>query len=312
MLKSYTQKQRNTLIALVTVPVALILLPHLSHLLFNRYDFTVMIYEDSFLVIQLLLCITTTVCIGKKKWKFLWPLLFVFGVPFLSALLDFVRLALAGLGFFTVASILNLGLFTSALSSMASEICLFLTPLLVACHFQQKETQLRKAYEVFSKREKRILVLLAVIPLVLLLLPELNYLMRDSSAPVFIVLRNIVDVTVSYVLRSLLFAIIIYCALKKQFKILWPLLVFVCLRILPDILRPLDNLLMYIVDPLPYEESKINPTPTAERIYWFSSAFINSFSSIAQHTSIWLTPYLVARYFKNKSQLLISEGETHA
>jgi len=307
MLNSYTQKQRNILIALVAVPVALILLPDLSHLLFNRYpheNLTRTLFLTAFDAIQFLLLVTTAVCIATKKWKFLWPWLLHFGLPLLSFLLLPVLLPINRDLYYSINPLL----------SLVSDICLLLTPYLVARHFQQKETQLRKAYEVFTKREKRILILVVAIPVALMLLSGLNSALLFSSVPVSISfsLRTIVNVVISNIQRFLLLAIIGYCAVTKQFKILWPLLVFIGLRVIPDILYPINNALRYSLNSLPYEELIISPTLAPERIYWFLSAIIGSLSSIVQHACIWLTPFLVGRYFKNKSQQPISKGETYA
>jgi len=143
---------------------------------------------------------------------------------------------------------------------------------------------MRKLFQAFSAREKRILFALAAAPVFALLLPNVRYLfMLESRAAAYFDIA-----VVSGVLVLLLLATLIVCAVKNQWKLLWPLLVFCVLPVV-------SNLFTFV-------EMQLGGSALTRHGIHFVYLTATTLITVARHACIWLTVYLVARHFKTKQQ----------
>jgi len=161
-------------------------------------------------------------------------------------------------------------------------------------------------FKSFTPRQRNILIAIVAAPVVLLLLGNWHSLIDQWQPQFFMLHRTLHGVFVATEILFLV-ALVIVCATRKKWKLLWPLFVFIGASLVVfNLTNALHDLLwqLTVFARAPYDFT--HATPFVFRLGRLALNLFSTLANIASHASIWLTVYLTARHFKqqNKSTTL--------
>jgi len=159
------------------------------------------------------------------------------------------------------------------------------------------ELTLRQIFASFTQRERNILLAIVIIPIMFMFTGNFSRLLWGNFR-----LMNTFNVALSIVGVLFFVAILIVCGTTKKWNLLWPLLLFAGLPFVNSVTGFLSNYLMAALSlNFYFDDPSIN-------VIFFITDIIAMLVATARHASIWLTVYLVGRYFMRKQNFKPEEN----
>jgi len=158
---------------------------------------------------------------------------------------------------------------------------------------------LRATFRSFAQRQRNILIAIAGAPLLIFLLGNAQLLVNPWGGG--LVAWQTIETMLAVVNVLLFIAIIAACAATKKWSLLWPMLVFSGLPLVFILLNSFHNFLIGVISIDPFYDF-------SARVIRFVFGLLSTLIFFIRSASIWLTVYLVGRYFKQKNTL---EEPTH-